>query len=688
MRGHERFDESASGGSTLAYRYARARKALLAGAAATAVTLAGSSGVWAQTCGALPITIPGTTFPNEIPGFASGLSAANAIGGSITAANTAFLTQSTAFVGAPANPPANSQGSGVWVRGVAGDLNISSTMAVTATETSVPGTGTGATNCASQFHTNFAGYQLGQDIARLNLDGWNIHFGTTAGFLESRGTITNGNANILNNTPLAGAFGSTTEAPFVGTYAAVTKGGFFADGLVRFDYYESTFNSPSAGLFNQTLDAHGFAVAGSTGYNYPIPNSKWFIEPSGGLIYSRDKVNPFQVANPTFGDTLFNNGLFSGTTQINDITSLIGRVGLRVGTTIETNRVVWQPFVAASVWHEFDGTVTGTYTSCPNCFFFAGAPANLSASFNQSSIGTFGQYSVGISGQVIGTGWLGFARVDYRDGPNLNGWDGVAGLRYQYTPEQVASMPVKAPAYKAPVAGPYNWTGFYIGGFGGADWGGTTIGFPGVGDAGPQVAGALAGGTIGYNWQQPGTPWVAGLEADGAWTNAVGSYQCAPLAGGPFGLGNPFLFQTTCNDSLKWIATATGRVGYSWGRALYYVKGGVAWDEETYRLTCNLGPFQGTQAGGIPVVLFQNCGNVAGGLLSGSPSVTDVRIGATAGYGIEFAFNRYWSAKGEVDWLGFGSKNLTLSDGTAISAKQSVAEAKIGINYHWGPWGP
>jgi hypothetical protein len=54
--------------------------------------------------------------------MASGLSGANAIAGAVTAANTAFLTQITAFVSAPGNPPPDSEGAGVWVRNVFGDL--------------------------------------------------------------------------------------------------------------------------------------------------------------------------------------------------------------------------------------------------------------------------------------------------------------------------------------------------------------------------------------------------------------------------------------------------------------------------------------------------------------------------------------------------------------------------------------
>ena len=42
--------------------------------------------------------------------------------------------------------------------------------------------------------------------------------------------------------------------------------------------------------------------------------------------------------------------------------------------------------------------------------------------------------------------------------------------------------------------------------------------------------------------------------------------------------------------------------------------------------------------------------------------------------------------KGEVDWLDFGTKSLTLSDGTAINSSLRAAQGKVGVNYKlFGP---
>ena len=206
---------------------------------------------------------------------------------------------------------------------------------------------------------------------------------------------------------------------------------------------------------------------------------------------------------------------------------------MRVGTTVEAGNVVYQPFIAASVWHDFASNITGTYQSCANCLFFGGVPASVTGSISTTNVGTFGQYSVGLSGQVVNTGWLGFVRLDYRDGSNLQSLSGTAGIRYQFTPDMVvasSAMPVKAPVFKAPVMTTVSWTGFYVGGIAGVDYGRSEYIVPGLAGADIHPSGTLLGGTVGYNYQID--KYVLGIEADDSWTNYRGSAPCSPLITG------------------------------------------------------------------------------------------------------------------------------------------------------------
>jgi outer membrane autotransporter protein len=663
------------------------RTGLLIGAAA-ALSLFAATGAQAQNC-----TITSSTLNGQQLGIigASPASVSSMIASSLTAANTAFLLQSTAFVGAPGNPAPDQQGGGVWGRAVGGEVDIKSTTATTASATFPPGTNA-AINCSQKVDTTFAGAQLGADIARLNVNGWNLHFGTTVGYLETKGRLVEGAASLTDPFNPTGApqgggpFTSSTQVPFAGVYAAATYGGFFVDGLLRAEYYQTRLNAPGDFLFNQEIDAHGWSFSASTGYNWKPSNSNWFVEPSAGIVISRTKVDPFNYSTSgTPGNTTF-----SETLQLNEVKSDIGRVGVRVGTTIDAGKVVWQPFAAVSVWHEFGPNITANAATCPgltpaqSCAFVGPVPAVLSSSSSTSTFGTFGQYSVGVSGAIVGTGWLGFLRADYRDGNNLHGVSGTGGIRYQFTPEGVAKpvMPVKAPVYKAPIVEVVNWTGFYIGGFGSADLGTADWNYI-TGSATPHIGGYDVGGNVGYNWQNGRV--VLGVEGALEKTNLNGGTACGPLFSGtippgtipPSTNGSP-MFQMTCNAWANWIAEATARIGFTWDRALFYVKGGGAWTTEHFSATCNLGPLQAANPGG------QQCVNPARVNLNGATISADInRGGWLIGWGTEFALTRNWSAKAETSYLSFGDKNVIASDGSLLNLGMHIWETKVGVNYRF-----
>jgi opacity protein-like surface antigen len=646
------------------------------------LAMSASSGAMAQNCDPLMSTsFPGNNFDWKLL-YGAGLAGANAISATINATNTAFLTHSTAFVSAPGNPPPDSEGGGVWIRGVGGESTTKSS-GTTSISFNAPGSGLApeakSGNCNSTYKQSFAGVQVGTDIARLNVGGgWNIHLGATAGYLGTKGDINEG------ATPTGGAFNTTTQAPFVGTYAVATNGGFFIDGLLRFNYYETNLNSPSVNIYDQKLDAHGVSVGGSLGYHAVVPNSNWFVEPSAGLVWSRVSVDSLQLAGAPTGV-----GNFQGSAQINDITNTLGRAGLRVGATVDSGNMVLQPFASVNVFHDFSGSWSGTYSSCPGCIFLGPTPSQLTATMNGSGVGTYGVYSLGLAGQIKDTGWLGYIRLDYSNGANLEGWTGSGGIRYQFTPEAVRTAMIT----KAPVKGsaPVSWTGFYVGGLLGAAYKGilangaeatfapapepanhNTLVFPGT-SATSQLAGILGGGTVGYNYQMGA--WVLGVETDLAWTNARGSKACG-IFSSPTGLiPTNALFNMTCYDSTDWLLTATGRLGYAWGRTLYFAKAGAAWTHENFSVTCNLGAINGTIAG-------QSCYNPAG-VLTNQISASDNRMGWTIGAGTEFVLTEHWSAKGEVDYLSFGNRTLTANDGTIVSTKLSLMEAKIGVNYRF-----
>jgi outer membrane immunogenic protein len=222
---------------------------------------------------------------------------------------------------------------------------------------------------------------------------------------------------------------------------------------------------------------------------------------------------------------------------------------------------------------------------------------------------------------------------------------------------------MSAPVYKAPPAPApvWSWTGFYIGGQVGATWGTAEASLnannnllPGL--SGPlaqtEANGFLAGGLIGLNWQF--ASWgLIGIEGDFNWTNLKGSSPCLIIGG--------------CHVSHDWIATATGRFGVIYDRALLYVKGGAAWTKPSYSVD------------------FSGVGAVATSSSSG-----DTRVGWVFGTGIEYAFTPSWSAKIEYNYIDFGHKDVAFDAGGGATFSASVHEkvhlVKAGLNYkfNWG----
>src|ERR1700710_1376992 len=141
---------------------------------------------------------------------------------------------------------------------------------------------------------------------------------------------------------------------------------------------------------------------------------------------------------------------------------------------------------------------------------------------------------------------------------------GAAALIALAAPAPAADMPAraysKAPAYTAPAV-VYNWTGFYIGGHvGGA--------FAGDNKRPGSHARLLGGVQAGFGYMFAPN-WVMGIEAQYSWL------------GGGSNTGVLFPGGTLVTANSDQLGSVTGRVGYTWGPALLYAKGGYAWRDNS-----------------------------------------------------------------------------------------------------------
>lgn len=627
------------------------RKSVLLGSAALLVGMAVSGAAQAQC----------TT--TGLGGFAGYNLAPLAQGGTVNSlisvlntATTTFQAQTgSAFVSSPANAAPGENGGGTWARAIGGEVETDNTGVTTFAFNGAALAGN--ITCDTTTRQGFVGYQVGRDIAKLNWDGWNVHMGATAGYLAS---------DARDKTP-GGTFRSNTQIPFLGSYITATRGSFFADALVRWDYYNINLDDTANGLFGQNFNARGWSIGGNIGYNVALPNN-WFIEPSAGFTYSRVEIDPLAVSGTLF--TVLPTGVsLPGTVQTDDVKSELGRISVRVGTNFTTPYAAVQPFVTGSIYHEFAGDVTTTFVTAPAADPILGG--SLQGSLTTDRIGTYGQVSAGVAGQMLNTGWLGYVRGDYRFGENVEGWTLNTGIRYQFTPEPLPAGPIgKQPIYKAPpiaVAAPVQWGGFYAGVNAGTLWGKTddwTYVSTGASSE-PKYAGALLGGQIGYNHQIG--QWVLGVEGDMAWSNAKGS------ASDPFGDLDAFFF--TDETRIDWFGTVTGRLGYAWERTLFFVKGGFAAAEVTQQTSFNPSVFI-SPAAPFPIP-------ATGGVNGTKTTAT----GWTIGLGAEYALTANWSAKAEYLYYDLGTDTYTVDNGFQVDARERGGIARVGVNYRFSTWG-
>jgi outer membrane immunogenic protein len=193
------------------------------------------------------------------------------------------------------------------------------------------------------------------------------------------------------------------------------------------------------------------------------------------------------------------------------------------------------------------------------------------------------------------------------------------------------AMPYKAPAYVAQ----YNWTGFYLGINGGGSWGDSDwTGFA----VSNSPSGGMIGGTVGYNWQGVGSPWVFGLEGDIDWANFSDSAACAGL---------------NCQTKTNWFGTARGRIGYAFDRFMPYFTGGAAFGDIEARRT-------------------------------GFVGASDTNVGWTLGAGIEGAIADRWTAKVEYLYADLGDISCSAAAcGVATTVDHRLNVLRAGLNYRF-----
>ena len=225
--------------------------------------------------------------------------------------------------------------------------------------------------------------------------------------------------------------------------------------------------------------------------------------------------------------------------------------------------------------------------------------------------------------------------------------------------------------YKAPPASFVrpSWSGIYLGAHIGGLFGSKTFisnsaAPSGIIDANSSVRSWLGGLQTGYNYQ---IDWlVLGVEGEFTWSRAHGGFPC-------FSFGDQ-----VCSAEPEWIGSLAGRVGAAFGPALFYVKGGAAWVHNTYSNIATCAGVQPIISGGIRAP----CGDLF--------TASETRPGWVVGVGGEYRFTPNWSVKVAYDYLRFGERSISLTDGQGGFHTELIWQdmhlIKAGVNYRFGSW--
>ena len=278
------------------------------------------------------------------------------------------------------SPPTRGEGWEMWANAVGGGQNVGRSQTF-----NVDG-GSFTENLSTD--STWGGFQMGGD----NWTSKNFLWGFTAGFVDQ-----NSSFHLDKN-----SFDITGWN--VGGYGGFTSGSFFANALLKGDWYNVQANMHTVPAI-ETFQGNTWGAKGETGWRLGGP--ALYFEPRADLSWTSthlDNANfPAQSTVFTFGDATSAKG------------SIGARIGGQWGSTL--------PYVGIYAVEEFDGKNRITMISgsgCPSCM-----------TVEDTHPGAYEKAEFGFT-TTSWNGLEGFAKGDADFGGHTTGFTGTLGVRWQW----------------------------------------------------------------------------------------------------------------------------------------------------------------------------------------------------------------------------------------------------------------
>ncbi len=288
---------------------------------------------------------------------------------------------------ASGSPGSAGTGPGVWARFSGEQLDRSGSVSIDAYDT------THDFDLGRSLRTN--DLQVGIDFGQRDFS-----TGGDAFAYGVMGGIINGS---LNYNALDRQF--NFEGGQFGGYATYMSHNLFIDALLKADFYQ--LGTRTSG-FPETLAVRTFGARVDAGYR--MGGKGMFVEPLATIAAASSSIEGFTVG--------------TNTVEFGDATSIRGRLGGRIGSTMyPTEETKLEPFLAVSLWGEFGGDKSAQFTSEGESFSFSDGGAK---NWTEISAG------VNLFNNSEGSDTAAFAKVDATIGSDIKGLGGQVGWRFKW----------------------------------------------------------------------------------------------------------------------------------------------------------------------------------------------------------------------------------------------------------------